>query len=165
MQTHRFHLDARSHDGLFLGDAADYRQSVGLKYVMRGFDALFAFIPPLIVLAVGSFGALELLNLHRQGELQRLWTMALQTELTFDLVGLRSVELPYPHLRAAPCCHFACLGFVDIIAAATTAPHRSAQITVVGCISLVAAALLAYFMLQSRPVYMVDFQVYKAPDE
>lgn len=81
-------MDAHSCGPLCLGDVADYRQSVGIKYVMRGFDVLFAFIPPLVVLAVGSFGALELFNLHRQGELQRLWTMALQTELTFDLVGL-----------------------------------------------------------------------------
>ena len=52
----------------------------------RGFTVLFALAPPVLFIALGSFGALELLNLYQQGELNRLWTVALQTELTFDLV-------------------------------------------------------------------------------
>ena len=37
------------------------------------------------------------------------------------------------------------------------------QVTVVSCVSLVAVALLAHFMLRARAIYMVDFQVYRPP--
>ncbi len=32
------------------------------------------------------------------------------------------------------------------------------------CFTLLAVAFLTYFLLQKRPVYMVDFSVYKPPD-
>ena len=118
---------------------------MGLKYVKRGFTVLFALAPPLLFIALGSFGALELLNLYQQGELQRLWNVALQTELTFDLV------------RPIECTRQDDPGHDDDTAA-------FAQITVVGCISLVAVALLSYFLLGSRPVYMLDFHVHRAPE-
>ncbi|GAX78445.1 hypothetical protein CEUSTIGMA_g5886.t1 [Chlamydomonas eustigma] len=100
----------------------DYRGSVALKYVKRGFQTAFNIVPAIGAIVVAGFGAAELLNLWNQGELHKLWNVALQTELTFDLI------------------------------------------TVIGCTSLVAVAILAYFMLQSRPVFLLDFQVYKAPD-
>lgn len=37
-------------------------------------------------------------------------------------------------------------------------------ISLVGCISLVIVAVLAYYLLQSRPVFLVDFHVYRADD-
>eukprot|EP00955_Chlamydomonas_euryale_P103447 365492-Chlamydomonas_euryale.AAC.6 len=65
---------------------ADYRRTVGLKYVKRGFQALFAVAPPLLALPLLVMGGAELLNLWKQGELHRLFAVARQTELTFDLV-------------------------------------------------------------------------------
>lgn len=38
------------------------------------------------------------------------------------------------------------------------------QVQVVASVSLVAVAVLAWFLLQSRPVYLVDFAVFRAPD-
>eukprot|EP00879_Flechtneria_rotunda_P017594 GHRR01018444.1.p1 GENE.GHRR01018444.1~~GHRR01018444.1.p1 ORF type:complete len:456 (+),score=130.64 GHRR01018444.1:379-1746(+) len=58
----------------------------------------------------------------RTGELLKLWTVASQTDLTFNLV------------------------------------------TVVACCSVLLAAVLSFFLLQTRPVYLVDFSVYKSPD-
>jgi hypothetical protein len=34
----------------------------------------------------------------------------------------------------------------------------------VACCSVLLAALMAFFLLQTRPVYLVDFAVYKPPD-
>ncbi|KAG1650962.1 hypothetical protein FOA52_008517, partial [Chlamydomonas sp. UWO 241] len=68
------------------GDAfPDYRRTVGLKYVKRGLQAVFAAAPPLVALPLVVFGGLELLNLWNQGELHRLFAVAQRTELTFDL--------------------------------------------------------------------------------
>lgn len=100
----------------------DYRGSVALKYVTRGFQLLFSYVPSLLAIPLAGFASLEMLNLWNKGELAKLWAVAKQTELTFDLI------------------------------------------TVVGCSSLVIVALLVYFLLQSRPVYLLDFQVYKPPE-
>jgi len=67
--------------------SADYRRTVTWKYICRGFLVIFSYAPPLLFIALGSFGALELFNLYKQGEIQRLWLVAMETELTFDLVG------------------------------------------------------------------------------
>jgi hypothetical protein len=37
-------------------------------------------------------------------------------------------------------------------------------VTVVLCSSVLLAALLSFFLLQTRPVYLVDFSCYKPPD-
>ena len=37
-------------------------------------------------------------------------------------------------------------------------------VTVVTCCSVLLAAVLAFFLLQTRPVYLVDFAVYRPPD-
>ena len=37
-------------------------------------------------------------------------------------------------------------------------------VTVVTCTSVLLAAVLAFFLLQTRPVYLVDFAVYRPPD-
>ena len=39
------------------------------------------------------------------------------------------------------------------------------QNTVIVCVTAVALAILSYILLQTRPVYMVDFSVYLPPDE
>ena len=65
---------------------ADYRQSVSLQYVKQGFQLLFATVPFLLAVPLAGFALLELLNLHSQGELVKLWQVARQTELTVDLV-------------------------------------------------------------------------------
>lgn len=41
---------------------------------------------------------------------------------------------------------------------------RRLQITVVGCSIALALLCLAYFMLKTRPVYLVDFEIFRAPD-
>ena len=64
----------------------DYRESVGLKYVKRGFHLLLSLAPSIVAVVLGGFGTAELLHLWNQGELHKLWRVALQTELTFDLV-------------------------------------------------------------------------------
>lgn len=58
----------------------------------------------------------------RKGELGQLWTVANQTDLTFNLV------------------------------------------TVVACCSVLMAAVLAIFLLQTKPVYLVDFAVHQPPE-
>jgi hypothetical protein len=37
-------------------------------------------------------------------------------------------------------------------------------VTVVACVSMLLAAVLSFFLLQTRPVYLVDFSVYRPPD-
>lgn len=74
--------DARSSLSLI----PDYRSSVGLQYVSRGFSILFSFLPSLAAIALLGFGAVEMFSLYHQGDLTKLFNMAKQTELTFDLV-------------------------------------------------------------------------------
>lgn len=58
------------------------------KYLKRGFRAatsskgLYVLLLPIAVSM-----ALELANMAQKGELQRLWTVAKQTDLTFNLVS------------------------------------------------------------------------------
>mmetsp|Transcript_7761 Transcript_7761/g.20671 ORF Transcript_7761/g.20671 Transcript_7761/m.20671 type:complete len:559 (-) Transcript_7761:702-2378(-) len=65
----------------------DYRRTVALKYVSRGLQVAFSYIS-LTMLATPFvvFGSLELFNLYRQGELQKLVEVAKQTEMTFDMI-------------------------------------------------------------------------------
>jgi hypothetical protein len=37
-------------------------------------------------------------------------------------------------------------------------------VTVVACISMLLAAMLSWFLLQTRPVYLVDYAVYRPPE-
>ncbi|MEW5317569.1 MAG: hypothetical protein WDW38_008855 [Sanguina aurantia] len=100
----------------------DYRSSVALKYVTRGFRQLVNNAFAIILIPIAGFLGLELVNLYQNGDLIRLWEAASQTDLTFNLI------------------------------------------TAVGCTTLLAAALISYFLLQKRPVYLLDFSVYRAPD-
>lgn len=59
---------------------------MSLQYVKQGFQLLFATVPFLLAVPLAGFALLELLNLHSQGELVKLWQVARQTELTVDLV-------------------------------------------------------------------------------
>jgi 3-ketoacyl-CoA synthase len=64
----------------------------------------------------------ELATMYQDGELTRLWDVARQTDLTFNLVS------------AVVCC------------------------------SVLLGVLVTMFLLQQRPVYLVDFHVHRAPD-
>ncbi|GFH20643.1 3-ketoacyl-CoA synthase, partial [Haematococcus lacustris] len=64
----------------------DYRRSVALKYVKRGFHILISHSLTILCVPLAAFGVLELMNMYHQGELQKLWLVGRQTELTFDLV-------------------------------------------------------------------------------
>lgn len=66
---------------------------------------------------------LELVNMHHQGELTRMWHQAKQTDLTFSLV------------------------------------------TFVACCIVLAGVVLSYILLQGKPVYLVDYSVYKGPEQ
>lgn len=39
------------------------------------------------------------------------------------------------------------------------------QVTVISCSVLMAGAVLTYFLLKKRPVYLIDFAVAKPPEE
>lgn len=73
---------------------ADYTSNIATKYLKRGFryamssKCLYALLLPLAVSM-----ALELGNMAQKGELQRLWTVAKQTDLTFNLVSSSGVKL------------------------------------------------------------------------
>ncbi|KAJ9516671.1 hypothetical protein QJQ45_015124 [Haematococcus lacustris] len=64
----------------------DYRRSVALKYVKRGFHILTSHSLTILCVPLAAFGVLELMSMYHQGELQKLWLVGRQTELTFDLV-------------------------------------------------------------------------------
>ena len=76
----------------------DYTSSVATKYLKRGFryalssKCLYALLVPIAVSV-----ALELGNMAQKGELQKLWTVAKQTDLTFNLVSSSRVKL-HQHL-------------------------------------------------------------------
>lgn len=77
-----------------LSVAADYTSSVATKYLKRGFRAATSsksLVVLLLSMAVSV--ALELANMAQKGELQRLWAVAKQTDLTFNLVSSRG-EVP-----------------------------------------------------------------------
>ena len=38
------------------------------------------------------------------------------------------------------------------------------QVTVTGCSLLLSLAVLGYILLQTRPVYLIDFHIYRPPD-
>jgi hypothetical protein len=85
----------------------DYRRTVALKYVKRGFTYIIAYVPSIVAIALAAFASLEMLNLLQQGELKKLWNVARQTELTLDLVreegGVLSVCRH--HVIKFACCH------------------------------------------------------------
>eukprot|EP00877_Chromochloris_zofingiensis_P010954 jgi/Chrzof1/6111/Cz17g10060.t1_LCKAS5[v5.2] len=101
---------------------ADYTKNVALKYIKRGYTYLCRHAITLLLFPLAASLMLELGNMYQQGDLTRLWSVASQTDLTFNLV------------------------------------------TVVVCCSVLLAVFLSMFLLQSRPVYLVDYAVHRAPD-
>ncbi|KAG2449792.1 hypothetical protein HYH02_005315 [Chlamydomonas schloesseri] len=100
----------------------DYRRSVALKYVKRGYTFLMSYVLTIALVPLAGMLLLELVNMHRTGELTRLLSVAKQTDLTFNLV------------------------------------------TVIATIGALMGVVISYYILRTRPVYLVDFQVYRAPD-
>ncbi|GIL94726.1 hypothetical protein Vretimale_703, partial [Volvox reticuliferus] len=100
----------------------DYRRSVALKYVKRGYTFLMSYLITIALVPLAGMLLLELLNMHRTGELTRILSVAKQTDLTFNLI------------------------------------------TVMATISALVAVIVSYYILRTRPVYLVDFQVYRAPE-
>ncbi|KAG2497371.1 hypothetical protein HYH03_004529 [Edaphochlamys debaryana] len=100
----------------------DYRRSVALKYVKRGYTFLMSYVLTIALVPLAAMLALELANMYRNGELMRLVSVAKQTDLTFNLI------------------------------------------TAIITISAFCAVLVSYFILRTRPVYMVDFTVFRAPE-
>ncbi|PNW70493.1 hypothetical protein CHLRE_17g722150v5 [Chlamydomonas reinhardtii] len=100
----------------------DYRRSVAFKYVKRGYTFLMSYVLTIALVPLAGMLLLELVNMHRTGELTRLVGVAKQTDLTFNLV------------------------------------------TVIATIAALMGVVISYYILRTRPVYLVDFQVYRAPD-
>eukprot|EP00775_Hariotina_reticulata_P007277 gene7277-7490_t len=71
---------------------------------------------------VPQYDQVELATMYQDGELTRLWDVARQTDLTFNLVSA------------------------------------------VVCFSVLLGVLVTMFLLQQRPVYLVDYHVHRAPD-
>ncbi|KAL6779764.1 PKS3 [Auxenochlorella protothecoides x Auxenochlorella symbiontica] len=67
----------------------DYRHSgpITLKYVKRGYHALCTHFLTLAAVPMAAVGLLELANMYKQGDLNDMWVVAKQTNLTFDLVS------------------------------------------------------------------------------
>eukprot|EP00878_Enallax_costatus_P003978 GHUV01004200.1.p1 GENE.GHUV01004200.1~~GHUV01004200.1.p1 ORF type:complete len:146 (+),score=15.43 GHUV01004200.1:262-699(+) len=99
-----------------------YSNTISEKHIRRGLYLTLKHAPAFVLLPLAASLVLELGNMVRTGELIKLWSVASQTDLTFNLV------------------------------------------TVVICCSVLLAAILSFFLLQTRPVYLVDFSVYKPPD-
>eukprot|EP00878_Enallax_costatus_P014609 GHUV01015283.1.p1 GENE.GHUV01015283.1~~GHUV01015283.1.p1 ORF type:complete len:172 (+),score=22.73 GHUV01015283.1:244-759(+) len=100
----------------------DYTSSIALKYIKRGYTTLCRHGVTLLLVPVAASLVLELGNMYQTGELTRLWEVAKQTDLTFNLVS------------AIVCC------------------------------SVLLGVLVTMFLMQQRPVYLVDYHVYRAPD-
>ncbi|GFR42579.1 hypothetical protein Agub_g3506 [Astrephomene gubernaculifera] len=100
----------------------DYRRSVALKYVKRGYTFLMSYLFAIALVPLAAMLLLELANMHRTGELLRIISVAKQTDLTFDLV------------------------------------------TVVLTVAALVAIIVSYYVLRTRPVYLVDYQVFRAPE-
>ncbi|KAF8055285.1 KCS4 [Scenedesmus sp. PABB004] len=103
------------------GGASTCTDSVALKYVKRGYTTLFKHGIFLLVPVAASL-ALELANMYQTGELGRLWEVASETNLQFNLVSAVSL-----------------------------------------C-SVLLGVLVTMWLLQQRPVYLVDYHCYRAPD-
>ncbi|WIA44626.1 hypothetical protein OEZ86_007343 [Tetradesmus obliquus] len=101
----------------------DYSGSpVALKYIKRGYTMFFKHGVMLLLVPLAASLVLELGNLYQTGDLSRLWVVAKQTDLTFNLVSA------------------------------------------VACCSVLLGVLVSMFLMQQRPVYLVDYHVYRAPD-
>lgn len=100
----------------------DYRRSVALKYVKRGYTFLMSYLLTIALVPLGAMLALEVVNMHRTGELARLVAIAKQTDLTFNLA------------------------------------------TFIATIGALVGVAVSYMVLRTRPVYLVDFEVFRAPD-
>ena len=104
---------------------------------------------------------LELMNMLRVGQLSALWDVAHETNLTINLVRgdggggrISGAWRSLLHRRGA-----------RAVCSPPHPPPNTPQVTVVGCCSMLLAAVLSWFLLQTRPVYLVDFAVYRPPDD
>jgi hypothetical protein len=113
---------------------------------------------------------LELVNLYHQGELARMVQVAKQTEITFDMASERTAQGSF--LFYAVCSELLAVRHLhQRLPCSKTAQHAPikpsfclSQITVTACVSALAVAIISYFALRQKPVYLIDFSVYKAPD-
>lgn len=155
---------------------ADYTSSVATKYLKRGFRAatsskgLYVLLLPIAVSM-----ALELANMAQKGELQRLWTVAKQTDLTFNLVSSPGQAAPTISAsandgRTAGSSAQRCFTQWYDVHWYNSSPTEvfcvclPLQVSAVVCCSVLLGVLVTIYLLQSRPVYLVDFFCYRAPD-
>jgi hypothetical protein len=109
---------------------------------------------------------LELCNMLRVGQLSALWNVAHETNLTFNLVCAPPpiALLPPRQVNARAGAPRACTSPLLKRAPLPAPLTARCQVTVVACVSMLLAAMLSFFLLQTRPVFLVDYSVYRPPD-
>ncbi|KAL4429609.1 hypothetical protein ABPG77_008658 [Micractinium sp. CCAP 211/92] len=89
----------------------DYRHGgpIALKYVKRGYHVLCSHGLTLLLMPLAAMGLLELANMLKNGDLQSMWAVARQTNLTFNMVSfvlsclaLAFVAAAYVFTRSRP---------------------------------------------------------------
>lgn len=66
----------------------DYRRSVGLKYVKRGYTVLCRHALTLLLVPLAATVVLQLISTYQSGDAVRLWQVAKQTDLTVNLITI-----------------------------------------------------------------------------
>lgn len=74
-------------------DIPDYRRGtpIAAKYVKRGYHILCSHALTMAMVPLLAMGLLELANMSHAGDLQSMWAVARQTDLTFDMLTFVAV--------------------------------------------------------------------------
>ena len=86
----------------------------------------------------------------KTGQLQEMWVVASQTHLQFNMVGLVARQS-----ASASWMVFVCL---------CTQHFNALQVVFMGCCLLLAVMAVAYVLTRTKPVYLMNYYCYKAPD-
>eukprot|EP00887_Chlorella_sp_A99_P006245 scaffold3.g6245.t1 len=127
-------------------DVPDYRHGgpIALKYVKRGYHLLMSHGLTLCLVPLAATGLLELANMYQAGDLQAMWSVARQTNLTLNMAAF------------VACC------LALALAAATYAFARSRPVYLLGyhCFKPPAHLKVSYdfFMEHSRAAGCFDAQ-------
>ena len=86
----------------------------------------------------------------KTGQLQEMWVVASQTHLQFNMVSLVAT-----HAEVYIIYWLVCL-----------CPQHShaLQVVFMGCCLLLAVMAVAYVLTRTKPVYLMNYYCYKAPD-
>eukprot|EP00208_Stichococcus_sp_RCC1054_P001072 CAMPEP_0206145068 /NCGR_PEP_ID=MMETSP1473-20131121/26246_1 /ASSEMBLY_ACC=CAM_ASM_001109 /TAXON_ID=1461547 /ORGANISM="Stichococcus sp, Strain RCC1054" /LENGTH=509 /DNA_ID=CAMNT_0053541129 /DNA_START=200 /DNA_END=1729 /DNA_ORIENTATION=- len=102
----------------------DFRQGdVALRYVKRGYHVLCTHFLTLLLVPVAFTSLLELLNMAKTGQLNKIWESASTTHVQFNLI------------------------------------------TFIICSLVLSSLALTYVLTRAKPVYLLDFCIFKPPEE